>query len=131
MNIRFINPKIHGILDYVAAVNLIVFPFLLNLGASSPIALWLSVVAGVGLVGYSLFTDYTFSVTKALSFKIHLLLDLAAGAVFIVAIFVFGFEGLVAAYYAVMAIGVFALVAVTNLGESAAAEDTPVAEAQV
>lgn len=128
MKIRFINPKIHGILDYVAAVNLIVFPFLLNLGASSPIALWFSVGAGVGLVIYSLFTDYAFSVSKAVPFKLHLLFDLTAGAAFIAAIFVFGFEGLVAAYYAVMGLGVFALVAVTNLGESAPADAAPSVE---
>ena len=112
MKIRFISPQIHGILDYVASVNLIVFPFVLDLGATSAIALWLSVGAGVGLFIYSLFTDYAFSVANALPFKLHLALDVAAGAVFIAAIFVLGFEGLVAAYYAVMAIGVFALVAV-------------------
>ena len=124
MKIRFVSPLIHGVFDYVAAINLIVFPFLLDLGAYSPIALWFSVVAGGGLFAYSLFTDYKFSASNVLSFKLHLLLDLAAGAAFIAAIFVFGFEGLAAAYYAVMGLGVFALVAVTNLGE-----DAPVVEA--
>lgn len=117
MKIRFVNPNIHGLLDYVAAAGLIVFPFLLKLGASSPIALWLSVAAGVGLIVYSSITDYAFSVSNAVPFKLHLLFDLVVGTTFIGAIFVFGFEGLAAGYYAVMAIGVFVLVAFTNLGE--------------
>ena len=121
MKIRFVSPKLHGVFDYVAGANLIIFPFLLDLGASSPIALWFSVAAGVGLIVYSLFTDYSFSVSNAVSFKMHLALDVAAGAAFIAAIFVFGFEGLAAAYYAVMGTGVFVLVAFTNLGEEAAA----------
>lgn len=116
MNIRFVSPGIHGVLDYVAAAGLIVFPFLLDLGAYSPVALWLSVAAGVGLVLYSLVTDYRFGISNVVSFKLHLLFDLAAGAVFIAAIFVFGFEGLAAAYCAVMGTGVFVLVAFTNPG---------------
>lgn len=117
MKIRFISPKLHGAFDYIAGMNLIILPFLLDLGAGNPVGLWLSVGAGAGLIVYSLFTNYSFSAVNAVPFKLHLALDVAAGIVFIAAIFVFGFEGLVAAYYAVMALGVFALVAVTNPGD--------------
>jgi len=117
MKFRFITPKLHGVFDYIAAVNLVVFPFILNLGSYSPMALWFSVGAGVGLFIYSLLTDYAFSVSGAVPFKLHLLLDVVAGAAFIAAIFIFDFQGLAAAYYAVMGLGVFALVAVTNTGE--------------
>lgn len=117
MKFRFVSPKLHGAFDYIAGVNLIVLPLILNLGAGNPIALWLSVAAGVGLIVYSLFTSYSFSLRNALPFKAHLLLDIAAGVAFIAAIFVFNFEGLVAAYYAVMAAGVLALVAVTDPGD--------------
>lgn len=126
MKFRFINPKLHGVLDYVAAINLIVFPFVLNLGTNSPIELWLSVAAGIGLFTYSLFTDYAFGVSRVVPFKVHLLFDVAAGAAFIAAIFIFNFEGLTAAYYAVMGLGVFALVAVTNLGENVPPIEAPV-----
>ena len=66
---------------------------------------------------YSLLTDYAFSVSGSVPFKLHLVLDVVAGAAFIAAIFIFDFQGLAAAYYAVMGAGVFALVAVTNTGE--------------
>ena len=124
MNYRFVSPKVHGVLDYVAAGGLIVYPFLLDLGAISPMALWLSVAAGVGLILYSLLTDYEFSASNTLPFKLHLAFDVAAGAAFIAAIFVFGFEGMAAIYYSVMGLGVFALVAVTNTGGMESSEDS-------
>lgn len=122
MKFRFVSSRIHGVLDYVAAAGLIVYPVLLDLGAFSDVALWLSITAGVGLIVYSLFTDYAFSLSSALSFRVHLILDVVAGAAFIAAIFLCGFEGIVAAYYAVMGLGVFALVAVTDPGTEAVSD---------
>ena len=69
---------------------------------------------GIGLIGYSLITDYAFSVASAISFKAHLILDLTAGGAFVVAPFVFGWNGLVMGYYFVMAAGVTAVVVVTD-----------------
>ena len=63
MNIRFLTPAIHGILDYPAAFVLLVAPAILKLNEVSPFAYWLSVVAGTVLIGYSLLTDYAFSIS--------------------------------------------------------------------
>ncbi len=109
--LRFLTPTLHGALDYAAAAALIVLPFLLGFDG---LALWLSVIGGVGLIGYSLLTDYTFSAVSLISFKAQLVLDLAAAAVFIAAPFVFGWTGLVLGYYLVMAAGVIAVVVLTN-----------------
>ncbi len=109
--LRFLTPTLHGALDYAAAAALIVLPFLLGFDG---LTLWLSVIGGVGLIGYSLLTDYTFSAVSLISFKAHLVLDLAAAAVFIAAPFVFGWTGLVLGYYLVMAAGVIAVVVLTN-----------------
>ncbi|MDX1440524.1 MAG: hypothetical protein R3284_11535 [Rubricoccaceae bacterium] len=114
MKIRFINPTLHGLLDYAAAAALIVTPFILDLGAQGQVAQWLSILGGIGLVLYSLVTDYAFGVTKILSYKIHLMLDLAAAVAFLAAPFVFRFTGLVAGYYFVMALGVVLVVALSN-----------------
>ena len=110
MNLKIISPTIHGLLDYAAAAGLIVLPFILDLGATSPLALWLSVAGGIGLIGYSLLTDYTFGPFGVLPFRAHLALDLTAAVAFFAAPFVFGWGGLVAAYYAVMGAGVVAVV---------------------
>ena len=109
--IRFLTPTIHGLLDYAAAGGLIVFPLLLGFEG---LTLWLSVAGGIGLIAYSLITDYAFSVASVISFKTHLILDLAAGAVFIAAPFVFGWTGLVMGYYFAMAAGVSAVVVLTG-----------------
>lgn len=114
MKLQFLTPTLHGLLDYAAAAGLIVLPFILNLGADQPIALWLSVAGGVGLIVYSLLTDYPFSVVRLFSYKVHLMFDLAAAVVFIIAPFVLGFELLTTIYYLVMAAGVIAVVGLSE-----------------
>ena len=117
MKLQFLTPTIHGLLDYAAAAALIVLPFVLDLGATSPLALWLSVAGGVGLIVYSLATDYAFGVVDLVSFRAHLGLDLAAAVTFVAAPFVFGWGGLTLAYYLVMAAGVIVVVVLSNTGE--------------
>jgi len=114
MNFRFLTPTLHGLLDYAAAAGLIVLPFLLGLGETSPLALWLSVAAGVVLIAYSLLTDYAFGVFGLLPFRAHLALDLTAAIGFVAAPFLFGWSGLVLGYYLVMAAGVLIVVALSR-----------------
>lgn len=110
MKLQFVTPALHGALDYVAAGALIVLPSVLGLQG---IELWLSVAGGAGLILYSLLTDYRFGVVKLLNFDLHLLLDLAAGAAFLIAPFVLGFSAVATIYYPIMALGVMAVVAAT------------------
>ena len=110
-SIRFLTPTVHGVLDYAAAAGLIVIPFILGFGN---LALWLSVVSGIGLIGYSLLTDYAFSAAAVISFKTHLVLDLAAALALAAAPFVFGWGGLIMGYYLMMAGGVVVVVALSN-----------------
>ena len=118
---RFINSSLHGILDYAAAIALIALPFLLGLEEQSALAHWISVIAGVGLIAYSLLTAYDFSLAKVIPFKGHLVLDSVAAIFFIGAPFVLGFEGIVAIYYWVMGAGVVAVVAFSNSADNATA----------
>lgn len=108
---KILNPRLHGILDYVAASALIVAPFILGL---SGLALWLSAAAGVALILYSLVTDYGPGIARIIPFRVHLVIDTVAGVTFVVAPFVVGWSGLVAAYYVVMGAGVLLVVAVTS-----------------
>ena len=119
MKLAFLSPRIHGLLDYAAALGLIALPFILGLGEIDPIAQWLSVAAGVGLIGYSLLTDYEYGPLKALSFHAHLILDRAAAIAFVAAPFLFGWTGLVMGYYFVMAAGVLLVVFFTNADDAA------------
>ncbi|TYQ27777.1 hypothetical protein PseudUWO311_07075 [Pseudanabaena sp. UWO311] len=112
--IRFISGSLHGILDYAAAIVLISVPLALNFQTTSPLALWLSVAAGVLLVTYSLITDYGLSLVKWIPFNIHLILDAVAGVAFLVAPFLFGFEGLIRWFYFANGAIVLLLVLVTD-----------------
>jgi hypothetical protein len=113
-HIRFVSGSLHGMLDYAAAIVLITVPLLLNFQATSPLALWLSVAAGVLLVAYSLVTDYGLSLVKWIPFNTHLILDALAGAAFVLAPFLFGFEGLIRWFYLVNGAIVLLLVLVTD-----------------
>ncbi len=111
---KFLSPKLHGLGDYAAAVALIVGPFVFDIAAQSVIAHWFSIAGGIGLVLYSLFTDYTFSLAGRIPFKIHLMLDIAAGIGFLFVPVVLGLNGVASTYFYVMGAGVLLVVAVTN-----------------
>ena len=114
MNFRILTPTAHGVLDYAAAAGLIVLPFVLGIGSGVALARWLSVAAGVGLILYSLATDYALGAARLLSFRAHLALDSAAAVAFLAAPFLFGFTGVDAAYYFVMGAGVLVVVALSR-----------------
>ena len=99
MDPRFVTKTIHAYLDYPVALALIVLPFVLQLGASNPLALWLSVGTGVAAFVLTLLTDHQLGVFRVLPYRFHLAVDLMVGIVFAVAPFVFGFTGIDALYY--------------------------------
>ena len=96
---KFITKQIHAYLDYPVAIALIGLPFLLSLGASSPLAFQLSVVTGIAAFLLTLLTDHQLGVFRVVSYQIHLLVDFLVGVVFILAPFIFSFEGLDSYYY--------------------------------
>ncbi len=109
-NIRFITGFAHGFVDYAGAFVLMTIPVVADFQATSPLAFWLSIGAGLALLTYSLLTDYTLSFQKLIPLKLHLVLDSFASAAFLIAPFIFGFEGLVRLFF--LANGVLVLVAV-------------------
>jgi hypothetical protein len=117
MSIRFLTPKMHGVVDYAAAAGLLLLPFVLELGASSPLAVWLSVASGAAVIGYSLLTSYAYGAAQVVPFKVHLGIDFAAATAFAAAPFVLGFQGIDAVYYWVLSAAVFAVVAVSQPSE--------------
>lgn len=111
---KILSPKLHGLGDYAAAIALILGPFVFDVAAQSVIGHWFSIAGGVGLIVYSLFTDYTFSLSGRIPFKVHLLLDVAAGIVFLVLPVALGLSGMVSTYFYVMGAGVLLVVAVSD-----------------
>ena len=121
---RFVTQKVHAILDYPVAANLIITPFLLNLGASTsnPLALWLSVATGIAALLLTILTNHETGLIKVLPYSFHLLVDRIVGIVFAVAPFIFGFKGVDAAFYWINAAAVLAVTFVFNAPERSARE---------
>ena len=111
---KFLTPTLHGLGDYAAAAVLIVAPFVLGIKEQSVIAHWASIIGGVGLIIYSLLTNYTFSAAKIIPFKTHLILDSLAGLVLLLLAFVLDLQGIAKWYMIVMGAGVLLVVAVTQ-----------------
>lgn len=99
MKIRFVTQTMHAFLDYPVAISLMVGPFLLKLGSSHPLAMWLAVGTGVAAFTMTLFTDHKLGVFRLLPYPVHLAVDLLVGIVFLLAPIVLGFTGLDAWYY--------------------------------
>lgn len=114
MKLRFISPTMHGLVDYGAAVGLILIPFALGLGESNSMALWFSVATGAAVVVVSVLTDYRYGLFRTIPFDGHLTIDLLAATAFMAAPFLFGFEGLDAHYYWINAAVVYLVVALTE-----------------
>lgn len=106
-----IPSKFHGALDYAVAATLIAAPLLLGFQG---VAKYLALAGGIGLLVYSLITDYSLSVRNLLSFKLHLVLDFIAALTLTAAPFIFGFNGLEKAFYLVIGISVIVVVLITN-----------------
>lgn len=93
--IRFVPTAVHGVLDYVGGFGLIASPFIFGFSGIGGTPVILPIVLGVGLVAYSLATDYERGI-PALRFvpmRLHLAFDFVASAFLAVAPFLFGYSG--------------------------------------
>lgn len=99
MDPRFVTRNMHAVLDYPVAISLIVLPFVLQLGSSNPLALWLAVATGAAALILTFFTDHILGVVRVLPYASHLAVDLTVGIVFLLAPSVLGFTGIDAWYY--------------------------------
>lgn len=87
---RFISTRMHGVADYLVGVVLIIAPYAFGF-ATGGVAQWLPMVLGVGVVVYSLLTDYELSAAGFIPMPVHLWLDGANGALLLVSPWLFGF----------------------------------------
>lgn len=118
---RFITKSIHAYLDYPVALGLIAMPVLFGLGATAPLAFWLSVVTGFAAFALTVLTDHHLRVFRVLPYSLHLAVDGLVGLVFVAAPIVLGFTGLDFWYYMVLGLTVLAVVGLHQPEDQAAA----------
>jgi hypothetical protein len=85
--------RIHGFLDYLIGLTLVVMPFILGRGAGPQT--WLPVVLGGGMVVYSLLTEYEMGVVPLIGMPAHLVLDGLGGMLMAGSPWLFGFAYIV------------------------------------
>jgi uncharacterized membrane protein HdeD (DUF308 family) len=87
---RFIPTKFHAPLDYIVGVALIAAPWIFQFSEHTA-ATVVPVVLGIGLIAYSLLTDYELGVWKVFPMSMHNIIDIVAGAVLAASPWIFGF----------------------------------------
>jgi len=95
-SIRFVPTSVHGIFDYIGGILLIAAPFVFGFYSVGGVAVILPMVLGVGLILYSLLTNYERGIPalKFIPMPVHLVFDFVAAALLAVSPFLFGFWNL-------------------------------------
>lgn len=88
---RFIPTRVHGMLDYLLGIVLLVAPWLLDF-SDNDTATWVTVALGAAIILYSLLTDYELGVVRAIPMQMHLGLDFVSGLVLAASPWIFGFD---------------------------------------
>jgi hypothetical protein len=91
---KFLDPRVHGYLDYAAVLGVALAPWLFGFGGTP--ALLCYVVAAMQL-GMSLLTAYPLGIAKVIPFPVHGGVELAVGIFLVIAPWLFGFDGINAA----------------------------------
>ena len=87
---RFIPTKFHAPLDYIVGAALIASPWIFNFSDTTAPTV-VSIVLGIGLIAYSLITNYELGVWKLAPMAVHNLIDVVAGALLALSPWLFGF----------------------------------------
>ena len=87
---RFIPTKFHAPLDYIVGALLIAAPWIFQF-SDVKAATVVAIVLGIGLIAYSLFTNYELGVWKVAPMAVHNIIDIVAGAVLALSPWIFGF----------------------------------------
>ena len=91
--VRFVPTFVHAYFDYIGGLALIAAPFVFGFAYVGGIAVILPMVLGVGLILYSLLTNYELGIpgVKFIPMTYHLIFDFVAAALLAVSPFLFGF----------------------------------------
>ena len=113
---RFLPTRVHGVLDYLMGVLLIASPWIFDF-ARGGAETWVPVILGAGAIVYSLLTDYELGISRSISMRTHLTLDMWSGILLATSPWLFGFHEYV--YMPHLVLGIL------EIGASLVTERTP------
>lgn len=90
--IRFLPTKVHGVLDYVVGLALILAPNIFQFSDVGGPAVFIPRLLGIVLIAYSFFTRYEWGLIKVISMPYHLIVDFLAALFLAFSPFLFGFS---------------------------------------
>jgi SPW repeat len=85
---RIISTRMHGPVDYIVGILLIVAPWIFNYSNVTG-AKWTSIVAGIVVLATAVMTNYEFGLARVIPMHVHLILDAVVGIVLLVAPWIF------------------------------------------
>jgi hypothetical protein len=106
-------------MDYLVGVILILSPWIFDF-ADGGAKQWVPIILGLSAIVYSLLTDYEYSISRSISMRTHLTLDLASGVLLAASPWLFGFNDQV--YLPHLILGLF------EIGASLTTERVPSTE---
>lgn len=124
-----ISLRVHNIFDYIIGVALIISPGIFGFFEIEP-ARNVFVTLGGGLIGYSLFTKYRYSIVKLIPLGLHMTLDVLSGLVLMTAPWLFDYRAFLTGghltVHFIFGLGAIGLVALTRSRTERAKASEPV-----
>lgn len=122
---HLISTRTHGILDYIIGLVLILAPWLLQFPAAGA-QTWIPVILGIGIILYSLLTNYELGAARAISMPAHLWMDGIGGLFLGISPWLFGFAEMVYLPHLIIGILEVGAAAMTDPTPSARVNEEPV-----
>lgn len=111
--LRIIPTKVHGVLDYLAGLLLIALPTILGFD-SQLTETWVMIILGIITLIYSMLTRYELAFASLISMRMHLWLDLLAGAILAGSPWLFHFSDRVYMPHLIFGLGEILIVLLTD-----------------
>ena len=129
-SLRVLPTRIHGGLDYIVGIVLILAPTIFGFSSMGGAQVWLPRALGVVLIVYSIFTNYEFGLVKMLDMRYHLVIDFLAALLLAASPWLFGFVSQTASHWMphfLVGLAVLVVVAIsqTSPGPSVTTHGTP------
>ncbi len=91
MEVRFIDTRAQGVLDYLVGVVLVLAPWIFQFNDVAA-AKWVAIGVGLAMIATALMTNYELGVAKLIPMHVHLVMDALIGAFLALSPWIFGFS---------------------------------------
>jgi len=91
VNVRFLQTRVHGALDYLVGIVLIAAPWIFGFSDIAA-AKWTAIGVGVAVLAFSVMTNYEWGLVRVIPMHVHLIADAVLGVFLAASPWLFGFS---------------------------------------